>query len=121
METHPPIYGSKQNLILPRLVKGFGIQRKEFSKLSGVSESLLSRTVSVSARVRSQVSELVSIYMVLWKLTEKDEDAIINLLNLPDDQYFGLSPIQFMKMDRKNIQVVLRNLQELTYGEAMGA
>ena len=59
--------------------------------------------------------------MVLWKLTKGNEESIVEHLHKPDDQYFGLSAVQFLKMERKNIHLVLKNFQVVTYGEAMGS
>jgi hypothetical protein len=118
--SNAPIYlGS--DLCLPKLVDAYGITRDLFSEISGVSKSLLSRMGPVSPSTRVKVSELVNIYILLWKLLEGNEAKIKRWLVEPQDQYWGLSPIQFAKADRKNIQTILKNLQEIKYGEAMGA
>jgi hypothetical protein len=115
-----PIY-ENSDLSLPKLVCAFGVTRDIFAQISGVSKSLLSRKGPISPITRVKLSELVSIYTVLWKLLEGDESKIIRWLHESQDQYWGLSPVQFMKIDKKNIQTILRNLQESRYGEAMGA
>lgn len=46
---------------------------------------------------------------------------IIDWMNKPQDDYFGLNAIQFMEQDKKNIQTVMDNLQETLSGEAMGS
>lgn len=115
-----PIY-SGSHLNLPRLVDAYGVTRKAFSEMSDVSESTLSRKGEVKASTRIKLGELISIYTLLWKLLEGNEASIKRWLHESQDQYFGLSPIQFMKLDKNNIQTVLKNLQEIRYGEAMGA
>jgi hypothetical protein len=115
-----PIYENSE-LSLPKLVDAFGTTRDLFSEISGVSTSLLSRKGPVSSSTRVKLSELVTIYTVLWKLLVGDEAKIKRWLHESQDQYWGLSPVQFMKIDKKNVQSVLKNLQEIKYGEAMGA
>lgn len=115
-----PIYkGSDLNL--PKLVEAFGVTRKVFSEMSDVSESSLSRKGEVKAATRIKLGEFISIYTLLWKLLEGNEANIKRWLHESQDQYFGLSPIQFMRLDKNNVQTVLKNLQEIRYGEAMGA
>ena len=116
-----PIYDKKVGLNLPSLVKAYGVTRKVFSEISGISSSLLSVDKEVSPETRMKLMALVSIYSMLWKLCAGDEQIIKRWLNEPKEEYWSLSPVQFMKIDRENINVVLKNLQSISYGEAMGA
>lgn len=116
-----PIYDENSELTLPKLVQSFGVTRQIFSEISGVSVSRLSRIDPISPKVRVQVSELVGIYIELWNLTEGTEGLVKRWLHEPQEQYFGLTPVQFMKVDRENVGTVLQNLREIRYGEAMGA
>lgn len=115
-----PIY-TGSNLNLPKLVEAYGVTRKVFSEISDVSESSLSRKGEVKPSTRIKLGELISIYSVLWKLLEGDESKVKRWLHESQDQYFGLSPVQFMRLDKNNIQTILKNLQEIRYGEAMGS
>jgi hypothetical protein len=116
-----PIYDNNSELSLPSLVDSYGVTRQLFSDISGVSISRLSRSGPVSPKIRVQVSELVSIYMMLWKITKGDKGLIKRWLHEPQDEYFGLSPVQFMKINKENVATVLKNLHEIKYGEAMGS
>ncbi len=118
--SNAPIYGEDKSLSLPDLVEGFGLTRKEFSQISGISVSTLSRSDPPSPQTRAKVAELVGIYILLWKLSQGNEELIKSWLDEPKAEYWGLSPIQFIKMDSTNISTVLKNLREMEYGEAMG-
>ena len=116
-----PIYNKQSGLNLPNLVKAYGVTRQEFSLISGVSSSLLSGNKEVNPETRMKVTELVSIYSILWSLCDEDEVKIKRWLNEPKNEYWSLSPVQFMKINRENILIVLKNLQNIIHGEAMGA
>lgn len=63
-------------------------------------------------------------YIKLIKLLKKNglnDDAINAFLNKKMDSYFGLTTNEFMKIDKKNIKIVIENINALLYGELMGA
>ena len=117
-KTDVPIY-ENTNLSLPKMVAFMGVTRDIFSEISGISKSTI-RGGAVSNKTLLLVGDIVNIITLLWKLSEKRADVAKHWLHTPQDQYWGLSPIQFMKIERANIQTVFKNLQEIEYGEAMG-
>lgn len=118
--SNAPFYGEDKSLSLPDLVECYGLTRKEFSEISGVSVSTLSRSEPPSPQTRAKVAELVGIYVLLWRLSKENEELIKAWLEEPKPEYWGLSPVQFMKIDSANISTVFKNLREMEYGEAMG-
>ncbi|TDJ03677.1 MAG: XRE family transcriptional regulator [Deltaproteobacteria bacterium] len=118
--SNAPIYDDNGALNLPYLVDSYGLTRKEFAEISGVSVSTLSRSGPPSPHTKSRVVELVGIYVLLWKISKGNEEQIKSWLDEPKAEYWGLSPIQFMKIDNENISTVFKNIREMEYGEAMG-
>lgn len=113
-----PIY-DKAIVSLPKIVEVMGVTRKEFSEIANISISQI-RNGEPSPQTRLKIREIVNIISLLWKLSNKNKEIVRQWLHSPDDQYWGLSPIQFMAMDRSNISTVFKNLQEVEYGEVMG-
>ena len=57
---------------------------------------------------------------LLWTLSDGDEVKIMNWLLNPCANYFNLTPIEFIKINKINIDIVINNLKDQAYGEAMG-
>lgn len=115
-----PIYDKGTTLNLVKLRRIYDLQRDPFAKLADLKPTQI-REGEPSTIVKNKVVDLVKIINLLWKLSKGREELIRHWLHSPMDEYFGLTPVEFMQLDRKNIKTVFENLQSQVYGEAMGA
>lgn len=113
-----PIY-KNHNLSLIEMRKLYGLQVKPFAKLANINPSQV-REGEPTPAVRSKVKHLEKIINLLWKITDGDEAQIKSWLHRPTDEYFGLTPIEFMQLEKGNAKTVFHNLQQAIYGEVMG-
>ena len=114
-----PIY-KNHHLSLIEMRKMYGLQVASFAKLANINETQV-REGEPSTSVRNKVKYLEKIIILLWKVTEGNEKQIKFWLSTPADEYFGLTPVEFMQLDKGNPKTVFHNLQQAIYGEVMGA
>jgi hypothetical protein len=114
-----PIY-KNHYLSLVEMRKIYGLSVKRFADLAHVNATQI-REGEPSLAIRKKVEYLEKIINLLWKITEGNQAQIKEWLHRPADEYLGLTPIDYMQLDKDNIKNIFHDLQQAIYGEVMGA
>lgn len=105
---------SKAILRLIELRNLYGLSVEDFEILAHMKSSKIKDKPS-------NIEVLEDIMFFLLKITKDDKKMIIEWLNKSSNEYFGLSPIEFMQLEFDNSITVYKNLKQSVEGEIMGS